>query len=204
MIDAVGLSYEAQVKAIESMLKSVLGGAQFEYLSGPITGGPRFIKWQRDVGDSLSSDKDTYDLLFKRQVFEPNISELKSKAELLRKKGNAIIEPGSFESPNQRWSQGEFYRFWEQVITEHAQKVIFSEGWHLSVGCLYGYLCAVRSGKQCLAENFSALPVDAACEQIRSSVNVLPSDSARLETLKSRLLALASAIEFEDSYKAVK
>lgn len=202
MTEVNGPSYEAQVQAIESMLKSVLGGARFEYLSGPITGGPRFIRWQQAVGDSLSSDKDTYDLLFKRQVVEPNIAELKLKAGAMREEGVALIEPGSFESPSQRWSQGEFYRFWEQVITEHAQRVIFSTGWHLSAGCLYEYLCAVRSKKECVDESFGALPAKAACALIRAGVSSLTNNSGRLETLKSRLCALANAIEFEAAEKA--
>lgn len=202
MSEVNGPSYEEQVRAIESMLKSVLGNAKYDYLSGPITGGPRFVEWQKTVGELLSNDSDTYSMLLRRQVIGPNIDELKSLAKDMRDNEKFIIEPGSFESPSRLWSQAEFYRFWEQVITEHAERVLFSEGWHLSVGCVYEYLCAVRGVKTCFDQNDKPLPVDEACDLIEKGVKDLDPKSPVLSKHRGRLEAMMEAIRFAASEKS--
>lgn len=196
MSESVGPSYEEQVRAIESMLKSVLGNAKYDYLSGPITGGPRFVKWQNDVGEALSNDPETYSMLVRRQVIGPNIDDLISLSEKMRDEDRFIIEPASFESPSRLWSQNEFYRLWEQVITEHAEKVLFKDGWHLSVGCVYEYLCAVRGNKACFDENDADLPVPKACALVREGAKDLDPKSPVLSKHRARLEAMMKAIEF--------
>ena len=202
MSDLNGPSYEEQVRAIESMLKSVLGNAKYDYLSGPITGGPRFVDWQKRVGESLSNDKDTYGMLLRRQVIGPNIDDLTTLARDMREKDKFIIEPGSFESPSRLWSQAEFYRFWEQVITEHAERVLFSAGWHLSVGCVYEYLCAVRGGKNCFDQEEKPLPLKDACEMIEKGASELDEKSPVLTKHKERLLSMMEAIKFADAERS--
>jgi len=201
MPDSLGPSYEEQVRAIESMLRSVLGNAKYDYLSGPITGGPRFVKWQADVGEALSNDPDTYSMLVRRQVIDPNIDDLISLSKKMREEDRFIIEPASFESPSRLWSQNEFYRLWEQVITEHAEKVVFKGGWHLSVGCVYEYLCAVRGNKACFDENGEDLPVNKACALVRGGAKDLDPESAVLSKHRARLEAMMKAIEFSAADK---
>lgn len=76
MTEPSSLTFEQQTEAIASMMRSALGAAKYDYLSGPITGGPRFINWEKSVGISLSHDEQTYRLLRKRQVIDPNIKDL--------------------------------------------------------------------------------------------------------------------------------
>jgi hypothetical protein len=201
MADHQGLGFDEQRRAIESMLKSVLGHVQYDYLSGPITGGPRFVRWQTTVGQEIESDEKTYSLLLKRQVIDPNIQDLIGHADRLRADHRHIIEPGSFESPASSWAQQEFYRFWEGVITERAKNVIFIDGWHLSVGCTYEYLCAVRANKNTIDERGQTLGVPAAIRLIEESGESLRGSSA-MERHKSKLLAMRAAISFAHSERA--
>jgi hypothetical protein len=150
----------------------------------------------------LSNDNDTYSMLLRRQVIGPNIEDLKGLAKLMRENDKFIIEPGSFESPSRLWSQAEFYRFWEQVITEHAERVIFSEGWHLSVGCVYEYLCAVRGTKPCFDQNEDDLPVEMACELIKKGAKDLDPKSLVLSKHRGRIEAMMEAIKFASSEAA--
>jgi hypothetical protein len=196
------LGYDEQRRAIESMLESALGVAQYEYLSGPITGGPRFIRWQNSVGKVAESDDSTYQLLLQRQVIGPNIEELKGHAKAFRDSGKNIIEPGSFEAPTRLWSQQEFYRFWEAVIAEHAKGVIFLDGWHSSVGCTYEFFCAVRAGKPTFNQRVEELPPARAVELIAGAVDELTGDSARLKKHRSKLLAMKEAIAFAHSERS--
>jgi hypothetical protein len=184
------------------MLQSVLGSVRYDYLSGPITGGPRFIAWESGVGAALVAEQDTYSLLLRRQVIQPNVVDLQRHAEDLRKTGKQIIEPGSFEAPGGVWSQLEFYRFWEAVITEHANNVMFADGWHLSVGCTYEFLCAVRAGKNTLWQNEESLDPMAAVKLIQDSVAGIPQTTLRLERHRSRLLAMKDAIAFAYSERS--
>ena len=162
------------------MLQSALGVAQYEYLSGPITGGPRFIRWQSSVGHAAEADESTYQLLLQRQVIGPNIEDLKTQASAFRNTGKNIIEPGSFEAPARLWSQQEFYRFWEAVIAEHAKGVIFLNGWESSVGCTYEFFCAVRAAKPTFNQNLNALSPARAVELIGGAIEQLSGESAKL------------------------
>ena len=191
------LTFEQQTDAIASMMKSALGAAKYDYLSGPITGGPRFIEWEQRVGSLLGGDEQTYRLLRQRQVIDPNIKDLIAAADVLReKKKLSVIEPGSFESPNQLWSQNEFYRFWESVITDRAERVIFCDGWETSVGCTYEYLCAIRNGQTTLNSSLKNLPQSVATKLIISSSKDFDEISDRMKQHKHKLLAMAEAIKF--------
>ncbi len=199
MSELTGPSYEEQVRAIESMLRSVLGNAKYDYLSGPITGGPRFIRWQLEVGEALSGDLETYSMLIRRQVIGPNIDDLIALAKKKREEKRSIIEPASFESPSRLWSQNEFYRLWEQVITEHAESVLFKDGWHLSVGCVYEYLCAVRGSRSCFDESDAPLSVERACKLISDGIQEITPDKPILAKHRTRLEAMMNAIKFAAS-----
>ena len=197
MTEPSALTFEQQTEAIASMMRSALGAAKYDYLSGPITGGPRFINWEKSVGISLSHDEQTYRLLRKRQVIDPNIKDLIRFAESFRSEKNLnVIEPGSFESPNQLWSQNEFYRFWESVITDRADRVIFCDGWETSVGCTYEYLCAVRNGQKTLDTRLKSLPFAKAVSLIKRSSKDFAEISERMKQHRAKLLAMGQAIEF--------
>ena len=170
MTDMSAPTFEQQTQAIASMMRSALGAVKYDYLSGPITGGPRFVAWEKEVGSVLVDDEQTYRLLRQRQVINPNINDLIAAAKVFREKGKLnIIEPGSFESPNQLWTQNEFYRFWETVITDRADRVIFLDGWQTSVGCTYEYLCAVRYKQTTLDKDQNEINFEKAVKLIDDS-----------------------------------
>lgn len=197
------LTFEQQTEAIASMMRSALGAAKYDYLSGPITGGPRFVAWEKGVGSKLDGDEQTYRLLRKRQVIDPNIRDLIFAAEQLRKANKLnVIEPGSFESPNQLWTQNEFYRFWESVITDRADRVIFRDGWETSVGCTYEYLCAVRNGQKTLDAGLKILPFSKAVSLIAKSSKDFDDISERMKDHRQKLLAMGEAIKFSATDKS--
>lgn len=190
-------TFEQQTEAIASMMRAALGAVKYDYLSGPITGGPRFVGWEKEVGVLLDDDEQTYRLLRQRQVVDPNIRDLINAARDYReqKKLN-IIEPGSFESPNQLWTQNEFYRFWETVITDRANRVIFLDGWETSVGCTYEYLCAVRNGQETVDRNLKKLSYDKAIQLIDKSSKEFDDISQRARLHRAKLMAMGKAISF--------
>jgi len=171
-------------------------------LSGPITGGPRYIRWERNVGCTIETDEQTYKLLQSRQVIEPNIDELKERARQLRDAGNQLIEPASF-APRSDWSQHEFYRFWEGIIAGRAKAVRFLAGWESSVGCTYEYLCAVRGGKDTLSENAEPLGTSAALILIDTAVEEMSGISKKLDLHRARLLSMKEAIAFAHQERVV-
>lgn len=197
MTDMSAPTFEQQTQAIASMMRSALGAVKYDYLSGPITGGPRFVAWEKEVGSVLVDDEQTYRLLRQRQVINPNINDLIAAAKVFREKGKLnIIEPGSFESPNQLWTQNEFYRFWETVITDRADRVIFLDGWQTSVGCTYEYLCAVRNKQTTLDKDQNEINFEKAVKLIDDSSKEFDEISQRTKLHREKLMAMGKAIAF--------
>ena len=123
-----------------SMVRSVCGSMKHQYLSGPITGGKRYI-------DACTTALHTPSKKLDRAagVIEANAAALKVKAEKIRlEEMTPVIEPGSFEVGFPGWGQPDYLALWEKVIAEHASAVRFLDGWEYSAGCAFEYLCALR------------------------------------------------------------
>jgi hypothetical protein len=145
-----------------STIRAVIGDVRYQYLSGPITGGRRFLIWHEKEGRSLG--KDSYKDARQLAVVKPNIADIQAAAKLQREAGRDTIEPGSFEADFEHWGQEDFLRFWEKVIEHHAAQVRFMEGWQFSSGCTFEYLCARKHGRETCDMDGGALAPDTAIE----------------------------------------
>lgn len=123
-----------------STIKAVIGDVQYQYLSGPITGGRRLLDWHDAVGRGLPPAE--YKRAKESAVNRENIIAVQAAAQGERAAGRNTIEPGSFEAEFENWDQDDFLRFWEEVIANHSSHVRFMDGWQFSSGCAVELLCA--------------------------------------------------------------
>ena len=138
----IGLTCQQVADVALSTIRATIGTERYQYLSGPITGGLRLLKWHQTVGRSLSEI--AYKPAREIAVIHPNIADLKAAAELERCAGRPCIEPGSFEANCAQWTQQDFLNFWERVIETHAATIRFVDGWQFSAGCAFEYICALQ------------------------------------------------------------
>jgi hypothetical protein len=198
MTDPTNMTYADQRTLILSMLKSTLGDERVTYLSGPITGGKRFVEWHVAVGSKVADD-DQRRSLCQSQVINFNILALQKLASDLRKQDIKLIEPGSFETPPLIWPQKEFYALWREVIQSHAKAVRCVDGWQFSVGCAYEYLCAIEcTFPKIDTEKFDGapLPPTEALELIKAASDSLTDSDVKLIELKTKLETMHAAIAF--------
>jgi hypothetical protein len=59
------------------------------------------------------------------------------------------------------WEQADYHAFWTKVIDQHADKVIFLDGWQYSDGCTIEFAKAVQLGLPRLTEYLMPLNVAA-------------------------------------------
>lgn len=176
MPNEITLSAEQLADVALSTIRAVVGEARYQYLSGPITGGKKFISWYRETGQRIS-DADEYRRARREQVIKTNIAAVIAAANRERSVGRFTIEPGSFEDFAQ-WKQQHFYDFWEKVIHRHVSSVRFMDGWAYSAGCTFEYLCAKRSGVdtfdmegKLLGRDRALLIINSALEDIWTQLN---------------------------------
>lgn len=195
----ITLSAEQLAEVALSTIRAAIGDVKYQYLSGPITGGKRFLKWHCSTGHNLSDEE------YKSQrdvaVKSPNIIDLKIAAVAERLAGNNTIEPGSFEADVKNWGQKEFLYFWQKVIEEHAGCVRFMDGWAYSAGCVFEYYCAMRFGlRTCDMQGNDlgldkALPLlDVALDDIWAHMDVSIRRNAPLAELYDKILGLRMTI----------
>ena len=106
------------------------------YVACPITGGFRYLEWLRNSANNNASTH-------RAAVIEPNITSANdfcSRVGLAT--GQVCINPATLYRAY--WSQDDYRNFWSRVIEAFASKMYLSEGWELSVGCLFECLLAIR------------------------------------------------------------
>jgi hypothetical protein len=142
--------------AIRQIWRSAFGSSRVAYLSGPITTGWRFLDWWRVNGSQLQEGSAEYVTSLREHVIEPNETQLKVVAELLRAKlPEPVIEPASLFVSH--WSQNEYLELWEQFITDHASRILLMDGWEFSAGCASEFCRAHLEGVR--TERIDGTPV---------------------------------------------
>ena len=140
----ITLTAEQLAAVALSTIRAAIGDVKYQYLSGPITGGQKYLNWHLATGRGIPETD--YKGAREVAVVIPNIADVKTAAKAERDANRSTIEPGSFEAEFPQWGQKEFLYFWEKVIEEHAARVRFMDGWAYSAGCAFEYLCALRCG----------------------------------------------------------
>src|SRR5436190_1332133 len=97
------------------------------YCSAPITSGRRFIGWAKRLG--VEGDIDSADPAHKSshlaEVMRPNAEHAKQIVQRLRTDfPNPVIDPTVLNGVPD-WTQADWQRFWEEVITRFASRVVF-------------------------------------------------------------------------------
>lgn len=125
-------------------------GRRTIYLSTPITTGPRYLEWRISTTHVLSEGDEAYARELKQQVIVENLSRVKPLLARVKKthEDYLVIDPTELEMSN--WSQGDYHRFWAEVIWQLADVAVFADGWHYSTGCALEYAVAVRKEIPCL------------------------------------------------------
>lgn len=160
---------QRELDLFAGVLGSVVEDRDAVYLSGPLTTGPRFLRWYTSRGRILEPDPSRYELAHRAEVLEPNIHAIRDLAHRLRReKGWQVIEPTAFEVPH--WSQEDYRYFWGQVIERYACRVVFMEGWESSKGACYEFLVAAERAIETLSQEGAPLTLPEARAKIQAAV----------------------------------
>lgn len=109
-------------------------GGSAIYLSGPISGGPRFFDWYDRVGRTLRNDSAAYRKGLREHVVEPNSENIRRAAIRLRSEtGEPVLEPASLVVSD--WTQEDYRILWARVIERFVSQIILMPGWEFSSGC---------------------------------------------------------------------
>jgi hypothetical protein len=124
----------------------VLPGSRVAYLSGPLTGGSRYVQALRRGATEPTL----------KRAKQENSEELLNAARRLRMlRSEIIIEPASLHLAE--WSQSDYHELWERLIERHVHLVIFMPGWEYSFGSALEFAHASKNGIR--TESFSGAPI---------------------------------------------
>lgn len=201
----ITLTAEQLAEVALSTIRATIGDGKYQYLSGPITGGRRFLDWHCTIGHSLSDAN--YKQECQAEVVDRNIADILAVAKAERDAGRNTIEPGSFEAKFPQWGQKEFLDFWEKVIKQHAAHVRFMDDWAYSAGCAFEYLCALRcklepcdiQGRPLRPESAIQL-LDAALTDISSQLNERASRNGAIANLYDKIFARREEIRAQATF----
>lgn len=121
------------------------GGKVATYISGPITTGPRFIKWYISTGHLLENDDNAYQQSRLINVLTKNESDIFEVAKMIRFNfSGPVIEPASLHIPS--WTQQDYYLFWTETMKRFVTRVVALDGWQYSIGCVIEFHHAIQCG----------------------------------------------------------
>jgi hypothetical protein len=134
------------------------------YVSTPITTGRRLAEWRSSrsfVDEGEPGHRDSLN----DNVIAPNSAAAKDVVDRLRSAGRVVINPaavGALEG----WTQTDYHVLWADVIERYVSTVAFMDGWHLSDGCTYELLVAVRKGCTLVRQDLAPLTLERALELV--------------------------------------
>lgn len=135
---------DEQAALILQGLECAVSGMRAVYVSGPITNGPRFLKWFTASGRQLGRDSEQFLTSLRKHVIELNEREILEFASHLRLQGKTVIEPASLKVPG--WRQVDYYTLWARVIDRFVDRMVMLPGWQYSLGCVIEFCNAASTG----------------------------------------------------------
>lgn len=174
-------------------IKNLFGGNEIVYVSTPITTGERFIQWYGTIGKNIDEDSRKYNYKKKKNVIYPNIRNAREYIKNIKKATNkVIIDPTNLENTMLQWSQNEFYQFWDRVIEDLVDEVIFLDGWEYSIGCCHEYLSAIENNIKAYNQNMEEINLIEAKRRMNISMNMYRSyklqDANKINNILNKLL----------------
>ena len=155
------------------------------YLCVPITTGRAHIEWHAQhghtpdvVGRSRAGRKGT---------MAANRRRGRETADRLRAiLTGTVIDPSRLaDVPG--WEQTDYHFFWTRVIERYAEKVLFSDGWQYSVGCVIEFAKAVQLGLPTLTEHLIPLDATAGKRLVRAAIDEYDAVGLNAEALRQSL-----------------
>jgi len=176
-----------------STTKKLFAGNEIVYISCPITTGKSFVNWYSSVGKKLDISSSKYSNELKKKVICPNVNNAKKFIKNLREATNkVIIDPTNLEKDTLQWSQNDFYQYWDRIIKDLVDEIIFLDGWEYSIGCCYEYLTAIESNIKAYNQNRGILTLADAKRKISTSMNMYESyqlhDGAQIRNILNKIL----------------
>lgn len=181
------------------IIKELFGHNEIVYISTPINTGKRFINWYNSVGKNLEENVTEFCKERTKNVVNPNVKNVKTYIERnLQIKGKVIIDPTTLENEKLQWEQKDFYRFWDRVIKDLVDEIIFLEGWEYSVGCCHEYLSAIESNIKIYKHNMKKLSFKEAKQKMVKSIDLYKShkmdDGITIKSILYKLLNIKESM----------
>lgn len=180
--------HEHEWAALEGMLACTVNGREAEYVSTPITTGPRFMEWYRAEGAKLERGSDAYKQAHEEKVIVPNSLHAKQFVEHLRTERRIVIEPTSLNVAH--WTQNDFRHLWGQVIERYARRVWLLDGWQYSSGCAFEFYVACRNGVETLSEKGDYIARRQGAEMIEAAIADIESIGQSTDFLRAAAAGL--------------
>jgi hypothetical protein len=168
------------------------------YVSTPITNGPRYFRWRTESG--CTSDSPDFSLRHQAEVIAENIRIGSEFAEALAcREHTLVINPGVHFEPG--WRQADYHEFWLRVVTEHTRRIVFIDGWELSIGCVLEFSEAMRFGIPCFDQMLQPITLKKGLALLRSSLGNTTGDDAKLQELRGLAEQLARLEKADNSIR---
>jgi hypothetical protein len=136
------------------------------YLSAPLSSGIQFLNWYSKVGQNLKDNPAAYQAAHSAEVLTANKDRARAVADELRGRepGTEVIDPTAFAFPG--WTQDDYRCFWGQIISRHAGRVFFLDGWESSIGCVHEFRIATINGLPTLNPAGEQIDIRSALEKM--------------------------------------
>lgn len=166
------------------------------YISTPITTGPLFVKWKRELGRHLENNEE-YETSLKANVILPNVQRAASVLEVLRwHHTGLIINPTGLDVPG--WEQTDYHEFWTKVLSRYSQRAIFLNGWEYSRGCTIEFLVAQKNGIDCVNEKLQPLDLNTAAGLMSEAIKEIEAVKGDSSAIRKSYLELMDLESVED------
>lgn len=177
--------------------RSLLKDNKIVYVSTPITTGETFINWYSSIGKNMDKNSNEYRESKAKNVIVPNVSNAKECVKKMRQTtNNLIIDPTNLESELVQWSQEQFYQFWDRVIKDLVNEIIFLDGWEYSIGCCHEYLSAIKNNIEVYNQYSKLLCIEEAKWKIEKSISVYK--SIELQAANKLTNILSDLMKYEE------
>lgn len=146
------------------------------YISTPITTGPRFVAWRREMASGLSPESPDYRSRRAEEVIAPNRADVSRVLKLVRDRfDDSVIDPTALEDvPG--WEQFDYHRFWTETIRRYVHTVVFVDGWQYSSGCVLELAAAVAADARLRHEDLAPLDPYEAVSLIQDAISDVSRD----------------------------
>ena len=187
--------HEHEWAALEGMLASAVNGREAEYVSMPMTTGPRFMEWYHAEGSKLDQGSDAYKRAHQDRVIAQNRLHARQFVEQLRTQRRIVVEPTSLNVGH--WTQSDYRHLWGKVIERYAHRVWLLDGWQYSSGCAFEFFVAAREGIETLSESGSYISRRQGVQMIQAAIEEIESIGQSTEFLRAAVDALREIRQLE-------